>query len=215
VEVRWRSLFRSTSLGKRCTSYKALPHFSKTCCRPFAAGFGKIVEQALPLWGSSFTFVSPSLKRFYHLKTAARLIASSPQSWGMNYMVSEFIAQRWRSTKEISSCSTILKRVLIKRQLQGWRSCHYYVNPTITTWHNTHRLPLHNSGALPPVHELFKRPSYLHFNHIFVIFFSIFKEMPDGNLLQIIHDRFLPNVSLVFILTCNVTVHNPRGCLSY
>jgi len=22
-----------------------------------------------------------------------------------------------------------------------------------------HRLPLHNSGALPPVHELFKRPS--------------------------------------------------------
>jgi hypothetical protein len=25
---------------------------------------------------------------------------------------------------------------------------------------NSHRLPLHNSGALPPVHELFKRPSY-------------------------------------------------------
>jgi hypothetical protein len=25
MEVRWRSLFRSTSLGKRCTSYNALP----------------------------------------------------------------------------------------------------------------------------------------------------------------------------------------------
>jgi hypothetical protein len=57
-------------------------HFSKTCCRPFAASFRRTVEQAtvlgLPLRGSSFTFVSPSLKRFHHLKTAARLIASSP-----------------------------------------------------------------------------------------------------------------------------------------
>jgi hypothetical protein len=53
-------------------------HFSKTCCRPFAASFKRIVEQALPLRGSPFTFVSPSLKRFHHLKTAVRLIASSP-----------------------------------------------------------------------------------------------------------------------------------------
>jgi len=30
--------------------------------------------------------------------------------------------------------------------------------PTITTWHNSHHLPLHNSSALSPVHELFKRP---------------------------------------------------------
>jgi hypothetical protein len=29
VEVRWRSLFRSTSLGKRCTSYNAPPTFRK------------------------------------------------------------------------------------------------------------------------------------------------------------------------------------------
>jgi len=27
-----------------------------------------------------------------------------------------------------------------------------------TTWFNSHRLPLNNSDALPPVHELFKRP---------------------------------------------------------
>jgi hypothetical protein len=33
LEVRWRSVFRSTSFGKRCTSYNALPT-SKTCCRP-------------------------------------------------------------------------------------------------------------------------------------------------------------------------------------
>jgi hypothetical protein len=33
---------------------------------------------------------------------------------------------------------------------------------TTTTWHNSHRLPLHNSGALPPVHEPFKRPKYIY-----------------------------------------------------
>jgi hypothetical protein len=44
--------------------------------------------------------------------------------------------------------------------LEWWRSRHYYVIPTTTTWHNSHRLPLHKSDALPPVHELFKRPSY-------------------------------------------------------
>jgi hypothetical protein len=34
-------------------------------------------------------------------------------------------------------------------------------HPTTTTWHNSHRLGLHNSGALPPVHELCKWPSYI------------------------------------------------------
>jgi len=28
--------------------------------------------------------------------------------------------------------------------------------PAITTWHNSYRLTLNNSGALSPVHELFK-----------------------------------------------------------
>jgi len=32
--------------------------------------------------------------------------------------------------------------------------------PTTTTWHNSHRFPLRNSGALPPVHGLCKRHSY-------------------------------------------------------
>jgi hypothetical protein len=40
------------------------------------SGAGSVL--GLPLRGSSFTFVSPSLKSFHHLKTAARLIASSP-----------------------------------------------------------------------------------------------------------------------------------------
>jgi hypothetical protein len=43
---------------------------------------------------------------------------------------------------------------------EGWRSLHYYVTPTTTTWHNSHHLSLHNSSILPPVHELFKQPAY-------------------------------------------------------
>jgi len=42
----------------------------------------------------------------------------------------------------------------------GWRSHHYHVDPTTTTQHNSHHLLLHNSSALPQVHELFKWLSY-------------------------------------------------------
>jgi hypothetical protein len=65
------------------------------------------------------------------------------------------------------SCSTILWRVLLKlpelklwQHLEGWRSCHYSVTPTTTTWHNNHCY-LHNSGTLLPAHVLFKWPSYV------------------------------------------------------
>jgi hypothetical protein len=36
VEVRWRSLFRSTSLGKRCTSYNAPPTSRKRAADPWS-----------------------------------------------------------------------------------------------------------------------------------------------------------------------------------
>jgi hypothetical protein len=64
------------------------------------------------------------------------------------------------------SCSAILKKVLKTTVTQnltttrGMKIMPLYVTHTTTTWHNSHRLPLHNSSALPPVHELFKRPSY-------------------------------------------------------
>jgi hypothetical protein len=74
VEVRWRSFLRSTSLGKRYTSYNAPPISRKRAadCLPQASG-GEWNS-----WFWHFTFVSPSVKRFHHLKTAARLIASFP-----------------------------------------------------------------------------------------------------------------------------------------
>jgi hypothetical protein len=38
VEVRWRSLFRSTSLGKRCTAYNAPPTYRKSTADRWSLG---------------------------------------------------------------------------------------------------------------------------------------------------------------------------------
>jgi hypothetical protein len=56
------------------TLHPLLENVLQTVCRKLQEDSGT----GLPLRGSSFTFVSPSLKPFHHLKTAARLIASSP-----------------------------------------------------------------------------------------------------------------------------------------
>jgi hypothetical protein len=62
VEVRWRSLFRSTFLGKRCISYNAPPTSRKTCCRPLITS--KFLASELPFhswkspeiaWGEIWT----------------------------------------------------------------------------------------------------------------------------------------------------------------
>jgi hypothetical protein len=39
---------------------------------------------------------------------------------------------------------TITQTVMMVRDRR--RSCHYYVTPTTTTWHNSHHLPLHNAA---------------------------------------------------------------------
>jgi hypothetical protein len=61
-----------------------------------------------------------------------------------------------RHSKNGSFKTTVTQTI---RTVRRWRSCKHYVTLTTTTWHNIHRLPLHNSGALPPVHEFFKWPS--------------------------------------------------------
>jgi hypothetical protein len=86
VEARWRSLFRSTSLGKRCTSYNA-----PSTSRKRAAD--RLTQASGGYWNGrfwTFTFVSPSLKRFHHLKAAARLTASSPLAWWRSYRILDF-----------------------------------------------------------------------------------------------------------------------------
>jgi len=44
-----------------------------------------------------------------------------------------------------------------------WQKCAALIQKEAVTYaeRDSHRLPLHNSGALPPVHEIFKRPPYI------------------------------------------------------
>jgi hypothetical protein len=137
--------------------------FSKTCWRPFASSFRMIVEKAVLTFHIRFS-VSKVLPPLENPSPSHCVIYNRLDGWVEWFRNST--AQRWCSTKEISSCSAIAKRVLLKRpkhklwrRLEEWRSRHYYVTPNTTNWHNSH-LPLHSSGALPPVHRLFKRPSY-------------------------------------------------------
>jgi hypothetical protein len=60
-----------------------------------------------------------------------------------------------------SSFKMTITQTLMK--VRGMKITPLLCYPTITTWHNSHHLPLHNSSALSPVHELFKRPSYTGF----------------------------------------------------
>jgi hypothetical protein len=55
-----------------------LENMLQTVCCQLQVDNGRGAVLGLLLRGLSFTFVSPSLKYFCHLKTAAYLIASSP-----------------------------------------------------------------------------------------------------------------------------------------
>jgi hypothetical protein len=46
--------------------------------------------------------------------------------------------------------------------VRGMKIMPLYYPPLLKLgWHNSHPLPLHNRGTLPPVHELFKQLSYI------------------------------------------------------
>jgi hypothetical protein len=60
------------------TLHPLLENVLQTVCRKLQEDSGTGAVLSLPLRGSSSVFVSPSLKHFHHLKTAAILIASSP-----------------------------------------------------------------------------------------------------------------------------------------
>jgi hypothetical protein len=55
----------------------------------------------------------------------------------------------------------------------------YYVTHTTVTRHNSQHLPLHNSGALPPIHEPFKRHSHIGVNILFTQFLNTLKVLAN------------------------------------
>jgi hypothetical protein len=127
-------------------------HFSKTCCRPFAPSLRRIVEQEVLTFHVRFS-VSKALPELENRSSSHCIVYIRLMDELLRFQNS--VAQRWLSTKEISSCSSILKRALLKRLLttvRGMRITPLLRYPTTTTWHNSHLLPLHNSSTLPPVH---------------------------------------------------------------
>jgi hypothetical protein len=59
------------------TLHPLLENVLQTVCRKLQEDSGTDAVLGLLLTDSSFTFIFPSLKRFHHLKTTARFIASS------------------------------------------------------------------------------------------------------------------------------------------
>jgi hypothetical protein len=58
--------------------YPSIENVLQTICRKLQGDSGTGAVVGLPLRGSSFTFVSLSLKCFHHLKITVYLITSSP-----------------------------------------------------------------------------------------------------------------------------------------
>jgi hypothetical protein len=119
VEVRWRSLFRSTFLGKRCTSYNAPPTSRKRASdrQPQASG-GQWNSMTLPPEGIMRNFFR--CRRLFVLPNwwlllGFWIIVPNPRFITSDYGTQNSVTQRWRSSNEISISSAILKRVLLKR----------------------------------------------------------------------------------------------------
>jgi hypothetical protein len=147
VEVRWHCLFRSISFGKRWTSYNVPPTSRKRAADRnflprsslYVAGKAQKPHVARSeLYGGCSDGVPP-----IHFFQAEHRI----QSCNADAPLRKYLFPHSKK----SSFKTTVSHTLTT-------SCHYCVTPTTTTWHNYYRLPLHNSGALPPVHELSNGP---------------------------------------------------------
>jgi hypothetical protein len=105
-----------TSDALLTTLHPLLENVLQTVCRKLQEDSGTGAVLGLPLRGSSFTFVSPTLKNFHHLKTAARLITSSPSASCMCYRDSDpLFPSRTQNSIAQRCCSAILKRVFLKQ----------------------------------------------------------------------------------------------------
>jgi hypothetical protein len=155
VEVRWRSLFRSTSLGKRCTSYNAPPTSRKRAAdrwslRNFLSGSPEIA------WGEiwiEFCVRLGKLERWNPIRTSAIQSRSLPMRF-LGFSNHEKGALR----QEISKWSTVCS----KFSRSGWsvvRSASLAKGGTSKTRPSPH-LHKFRLGVIRWVHELFKRFSY-------------------------------------------------------
>jgi hypothetical protein len=100
---------------------------------------------------------------------------------------------------------TVTQSLVMVRGMKVTPLLHY---PPAATWCNSHHLLLQNSSALPPVHELFKRPLYMSSvwqkNEIVVTFtFVIFQSFQIYN-----PNVFALTLNLMAGLTCETKKQN-------
>jgi hypothetical protein len=95
------------------------------------------------------------------LQTVCRKLQGDSGTGGFDLVITWLLLEKPRN--RMGRALDCMADVLMgfHRRLEGWRSRHYYVTPTTTSWDNSHRLPLYNSCALQSVHELIKRTSYI------------------------------------------------------
>jgi hypothetical protein len=115
VEVRWRSLFRSTSLGKRCTSYNALPTSRKRAADRWSLrnflprNCLFLVAKAQKSHGSrselNYVFGLEKVDRWNPIRTSAIQSRSRPMRF-LGFYNHEKGAPRQEISKRSTVCST-------------------------------------------------------------------------------------------------------------
>jgi hypothetical protein len=162
VEVRWRSLFRSISIGKRCTSYNASPT-SKTCCRPLITLKLLALELPFHVWkkaqksrgaGSELNsvFGLEKVDRWNPIRTSAIPARSRPIRF-LGFPRNENGTPRQEISKWSTVCSTFSR--------SGWNVVKLHILPReILRKRDRHRTSKKfRLGLIRLVHELGTRPS--------------------------------------------------------
>jgi hypothetical protein len=164
VEVQWRSLFWSTSLGKRCNSYNAPPTSRK--CAADRLPQASEEEWSRWFWPWSSLFMVEKAQIFHGARfglyggcsNGVPPISVSTSIATFQSRNADAPLRMLRHPRNGSFKTTVTQTLTTVREMKITPLLRY---PTTTTWHNSHRLSLHNRSALTPVHEVFKRPSYV------------------------------------------------------
>jgi hypothetical protein len=158
VEVQWRSIFRSTFLGKRCISYNAPPTCRKrAACRPLIVS--KFLTSKLPLHGSKSPEIglyggcSNGVTLIHFFQAEHRIQFRSRPMRSLGFSNHEKGAPMQEISKRSTVCSTFSRSgwgVLWSAALAKGGTSKKRPSPYLQL------------GVIIWVHKLFKRPSYIY-----------------------------------------------------
>jgi hypothetical protein len=154
VEVRWRSLFRSTSLGKRYTSYNAPPTSRKRAADCWCFMVGKAQKSHETRSELNSVFGLEKVDQWNPIRTSATQSRSRPVRF-LSFSNHENGSPR----QEISKCSTVCSTF----SRSGWSVVKVHRLPReVLRKRDRHRTSTKfRFEVIMWVHELCKRPSYI------------------------------------------------------